>query len=443
MKIAWVSPFNRSSAIGYYSSIVCAALRGMGHEVCAVKCDALRPGESDTFDHDITFGRFRARGAGDFDTVVYNLGNEYTNHGVLMDDDLPLGVFILHDLCYPHLFFAWCAHQGRDPMALLSHLSRLGIVRPDYRAVYNRVEQAGSPDEAITELAQLNMIGWVTRNATRLILHTPSARLTIASATGLRVDHLPLAYWTAERTAALARIEPPAHAGLTLSSFGLGVANKRITSLIHAIGGDADLAERWQLRLVGRTDDLRSHYSRVAAEQPHPVRIAFLGEVDDATFEAEMRAADYVSCLRRPSYESGSATLVMALAINGNVLVSQDSSSSATVAGLATMVRPDSEIEDIRAALIACQNGTGRSEADRVGIRHRAREMFDAGHYARDLVAMLEGADESVARARAFKSILPEGDAYALALRRFCGPEVQAAARRADAALSQIRKAAP
>jgi len=441
VKIAWISPFAKASAIARYSTIVCDEIEALGHNALRICCgDAERSQIGDShYRHDMDFATFLMSDRSDVDQIIYNLGNNLANHGALVTDDVPMGVFILHDVCYPHLFLAYCSRYGIDPHTLLDRLVPLGLARSDHRDIYAAVSKAGDPDLSLVLLAELDMVGWVTRHATQIVVHSPSVTNTIAQKTGLRVCHLPLAFWTKEQTKAVEDIFPLKHDKRTLSSFGHLNANKRVSSLIQAVGSDASLSKTWQIRIVGPANDAsRTHYHVLAERQPHPVDLMITGTVDDATFDAEMRAADCISCLRRPSYESGSATLVMALAINGNILASQDSASAAIVHDIATMIPPDDEPDHIAAALRQMMCRTTTRDKALSKIRTRAREIFDARVYATGILEFLETATSEDSRAARFKQSLPEGGDIAVALRRWCGPRLMSAAHRMGPVLQNL-----
>ncbi|SDY48129.1 Glycosyltransferase involved in cell wall bisynthesis [Jannaschia faecimaris] len=443
MKIAWVSPFAKASAIGHYSTIVCDEVAALGHEVVRVRLEPPASGvaEAGPHPHDMDFEPFLAVDPKAFDRIIYNLGNSWENHGPLMGDRIPPGVFILHDVCFPHLFFAHCAQKTLDPLALLDGLVPLGLAPENHRAISAAVESTDNPDVRISLLADLDMVGWATRNATRLFVHSPSVTDAITRKTGLPVDHLPLAFWNAAQTARLPEVRPLKHEKRTLVSFGHLVANKRVSSLIRSIGSDQALSETWQLRIVGPSDEpSRQHYMDLAEKQSHQVDLVFTGEVDDATFEAEMQAATCISCLRRPSYESGSATLALAMAINGNVLVSEDSTSSGMVQGMATMIPATGEDAAVASALREMAKRPVHSTEDLARIRTTARDMFDARNYAEALLAMLQTASAAEADVARFRSIFPEEGDFACALRRWGGPRMTSAGLRIKPILQSLEE---
>lgn len=429
MKLAWVSPYAITSAIGHYSTIVCDALAARDIDVVKVRCDRLSDPHGEFFPYDIAFDAFLHAGPGAFDHVIYNVGNELNNHGPLVEDGIPPGLFVLHDIAYPHLYFAYCERHGQDILASLGTLAELGIVRSDYAEIYQEMLSAETSDRRLEIMAHLDLVGWVTRNASRLVVHSPKPVAEIRAKTGLQVDHLPLAYWTRADTEKVHKLSPKGSEKLVLSTFGHVVANKRIASLIRAIGSDADIAARWQLRIVGPIiEGDKDSYDQLIAAQPHPVDVCFLGRVDDDEFQRQMRIADFISCLRYPSYESGSATLALAMATNGNVLVSDESSSSSMVQGLATFIHARTEEEDIREALTKMQTGQNYDADKQHRVRVRAREMFDAENYANALIGILKQ-DTFMARdIHGIKEFFPEGEAFNRAVRRWCRTPVQRAA---------------
>ena len=131
MKLAWITPFARRSAIGRYSAFVIEAMIGRGHEVTIIAAETKRNIDL----HPTPVGanllhwrddRPTAMALSDADLCIYQVGNHFEYHsGVVALLDRYPGVCVFHDWYLLDLFLGWAdatPDRGARPDRIIDRL---------------------------------------------------------------------------------------------------------------------------------------------------------------------------------------------------------------------------------------------------------------------------------------------------------------------------------
>ena len=107
---------------------------------------------------------------------------------------------------------------------------------------------------------------------------------------------------------------------MTILTVGHANPNKRIDSVIRAIGSSEMLARAVTYRLCGRIEAGMAA-DLAALAKAKGVELVISGETTDDVLQEAMLDADIVCCLRWPSFESASATTIEGLLYGKAVVV--------------------------------------------------------------------------------------------------------------------------
>ena len=373
MKIAWVTPLDHRSAIGRFSRLIVAALREAGHAVTELEAGAAETPAVET----------GAAGPGESDIVVYNLGDNFAFHARALERlACHRGVLILHDAYVLNLFLASqqlaAAPQATD--ALIDELHGAGSSAT--------VRQALVGPDFLTATASITMLGWLARQADGIVAHASFYEAPLRAACAGPVDVIPLAYDSLGKFTPLREREPAPE--FRVLTFGHVNTNRRVDSVLRAIGGSPALRERARYRVVGAIEERERERLTQVAHECGVSAVEFVGEVSDEALVAELEAADVICGLRRPALEGASASAIEAMLSGRPLLVSDAGFYRDLPDDLVLKVRSDHEIEDIRRHLESLLRDRSMGASIGLAAAAWAAANFSAKSYAAKLEPFLE-----------------------------------------------------
>jgi glycosyltransferase involved in cell wall biosynthesis len=311
MRIAWLTPWARKSAIAQFSALVVAELR----RVEGIEVDIWYPpaaGGRTVPDRGRRIDGYTLEELRGYDAVVYNVGNHQAYHGRIHELTLELpGTVILHDVVLTHMFVPgllqhapdtierifedWYGPTARrevtalraNPQAWLTapgKVDRFPMLQPALAGA----EQIVTHSEYAARIVREHFIGDVHR------LGLPALSSPDPSRTAPALD------WLDERPVVL-------QAGAVNS-------NKCVPVVVDAFA-DHGLAERIQLVIAGHVEpEERASLERRITAAGLEDTVHILGTVDDATMLALRHRATMSTVLRSPVTESSSAVLIDSMA---------------------------------------------------------------------------------------------------------------------------------
>jgi glycosyltransferase involved in cell wall biosynthesis len=387
MKIAWVTPFNEESAIGRFSRLVGMALHDLGHQVTVIRSES--PELLHTFHYPVslevlpwTVLRDNPRRVRQYDIVVHNVGNYYSFHaGNLALLDLFGGTIVFHDYYLLNLFQGWSALAGQTAADL--------VVESLYgRGAAEEVSTARSRSNYLSHTAQrFPMTEWLARSADGAIAHSGFYLNQLYAACPGPVTVIPLAYDSLGQVTPAVDKTPSQL--VTLLTFGNINSNKRVNTVIRAIGGSDLLRDRIDYQVVGLIDDhARQALQALAAELGYG-RVTFTGQVSDAGLHEHLDRADVICCLRWPALEGASASAIESMLTGRPVLVTDTGFYSELPDDSVFKIRPEHEREDIARHLERLVESPEIGVATGKRAAAYAGRVFTAASYAASIVPFL------------------------------------------------------
>jgi len=311
MRIAWLTPWARKSAIATFSALVVGELRRDE----AVEVDIWYPpaaGGRTVPDRGRRIDEYTLEELRDYDAVVYNIGNHQANHGRIHELTLELpGTVILHDVVLTHMFVPgllqhapdtierifedWYGAAGRrevtalraNPQAWLAaggKVDRFPMLQPALAGA----EQIVTHSEYAAQIVREQFIGDVHH------LGLPALSWPDASRAATALD------WLDERPVVL--------------QAGAVNPNKCVPIVVDAFAENG-LADRLQLVIAGHLEPQdRASLARRVAAAGLDGSVHLLGSVDDATMLALRQRASITTVLRSPVTEASSAVLIDSMA---------------------------------------------------------------------------------------------------------------------------------
>lgn len=382
MKIVLFSPLANTSAIGRVTALIVPALIELGHTVTIVRTEMphILPAPAHACAASVlewTNEPAVEDALRNADAWVYQIGNSYEFHcGGLHWLERRPGIVCLHDFVVAHLFASWAETRRSEADGVLHRWYDEPVARSFFAARDHReFLETASRDHPMTE--------WIGAMAHGVVSHSHWGMPRVLRASGWPARVVPLPYNAPcvrpamQRTGDKVRILTVGHANV----------NKRIESVISAIGGSADLRSRVEYQLCGR---IEPRYALELARSARVVglRLRISGEVDDFGLRSAMEEADVICSLRWPSLEAASATAIEAMLCRKALVVTDTGFYSELPDDCVRKIRPTDELADLRAALEELVANAPARQAMAARAEAWAKQTFRADHYARELIEM-------------------------------------------------------
>jgi glycosyltransferase involved in cell wall biosynthesis len=397
MTLLLFTPVARTSAIGGVTALVSRALVARGQRVHVIRTESSHLIDFDAHDFNAPVTRWTEqdqvhgllRDAGGY---IYQIGDNFQLHeGALHWMALHPGVVCLHDFFLGHLFYAWAQKHHSQARCML------------HQWYGPEAEEAffSHPDsESFIEFTHgtMPMTEWVCAMADGVITHSlwGCDRVLASCAGPVRV--VPLA----PDSTIHARADTALTAGgLRILSVGHVNPNKRLPSVIRAIGESPALRSQASLHLVGAIEPaVRQSLEQLASELD--VQLHIYGPLDEPALVDALAQCDVVSCLRWPTLEAASASVVKAMLYGKAVLVTNAGFYADLPDNCTIKIDLKHEIPELRAALESLLRD--QELAKRLGKRAQqwAEGTFNTEYYAEQL---LEFTEEAVRLAPAKRAI--------------------------------------
>lgn len=424
MKLVLFTPATTASAIGRMASLVSRALIAQGHAVTVARTEDASLLDTDTHDFGVSAvpwndARGLRRHVEGADALIYQIGDNLEFHRGCMEW-LPghPGIVCLHDFFLGHLFYGWSGTRREQALAVLDSwygkdVADRFFAYPDSASFIDGTRDA-SP-----------MTEWVCAMARAVVTHSRWGLDRVLRSCPGPVLVAPLAYDAVPDESGGAA--PSADDGkLHLLTIGHVNPNKRVASMIRAIGDSASLRDRVRYRLVGKIEaETARSLTALAAERG--VDLVISGEVGQHELTRAFARADVVSCLRWPSLEAASASAIESLLHGKPTLVTDTGFYRELPDDCVVKIDPVDELRGIRMALERlAEDPVFRHSLSGMG-REWARRVFTAENYAGVLIRTIRSigkAEPMLSAVGHFASLLTGWGVSArlLALEETAGP---------------------
>lgn len=385
MKLTFITPTTKNSAIAISTLQVVRSMSRAGHSVNVISSERMEPDEANQLDFGVQMTHWcqqlEVESAVLGAICVYEIGDNHELHAGSLEllQKYP-GVVVLHDAYIGHLFSAW-AHQSVEKLFHFQATHRLNESPAEPVPSNFRGEIMG------TEYRYLSL---VLDYATSTITHSPWSAKYAEMCTDLQVDVLPLP-WPALDSF---QIPQETKGGtFTVLTFGNVNQNKRCESVIDAISKLENAAIGY--RIVGQVD--RSAAKKLTDTASRlGVNLQVLGEVNKATLRRELEQADLIVNLRNPTLEGASASLLDAFSVRKAVVVSNAGHYADLPDDLVFKINPLDEIEELQEVIGFAFENPGLLAA----MGSRAQSYFErvhkVEHYALSLAKICEASTASI-----------------------------------------------
>lgn len=396
MNLIVFTPANTKSSIGGVAALVTRELVAQGCEVTVVRTEAKHMVSADVHDFgarllpwdDDTEVRALIRRA---DAGIYQIGDNFEYHegGVRWLLEFP-GLVCLHDFFLGHLFYGWAQTHRAQAQTVLQ--------RWYGEAMGERFFSFSDSDSFIEGTRELMpMTEWICSQADGVITHSRwGCKRVLNSCSGpVRVVPLP-------PDAIIHAFDNVSSDNQTLNILAIGHVNpnKRISSVVQAIGQSHRLQQRVTLRLVGAIQpEMRDSLMTLASNIG--INLVISGEVDEGTLIQAIRKSDIISCLRWPTLEAASGAVVKSMLYGKAVLVSDIGFYAELPDSCAIKISPDDEIDGLRSALEALLDDKTRVINLGAEAQRWAAQTFSSKNYATQLTEIIEDMARAVPAKRA------------------------------------------
>lgn len=388
MNLVIFTPIIKTSAIGRMAALVTHALTVQEHEVTVVRTENENLFHRETHDFGVTVLSWNdsarlTEAVQRADTVIYQIGDNYEFHqgGLHWLPSLP-GLVCLHDFYLGNLFYGWAQSRRADADAVL---------RTWYGGdVASQFFGFSSNGDFIADTCNVSpMTEWICSMVQGVITHSAWGCERVLNSCPGPVRVVPLAYNALDASASSNCGQPANSENLQILTIGHVNPNKRVESVIRAIGDSLLLRQRVTYRLVGHVEHETVNSLSTLARNLG-VRLVISGEVDDAALSQAIAASDAISCLRWPSLEAASASAIEAM-LNGKPVIVTDTGFYAEIPDQYVFkISPDNEIPDLQSVLESLLNDEGRRKAIGSQGQQWASQTFTAENYAYELTDAVE-----------------------------------------------------
>ena len=384
MNLVVFTPALRKSAIGRMAALVTKELKAHGHQVTVVRTETEALLDIETHDFGVPVVKWNdsetlheiVQGA---ETCIYQIGDHLDFHkgGVHWLSLVP-GLVCLHDFYLGHLFYEWAKScRGKAASVLQTWYG------DEIAQRFFSFSSSESLIEGTRDIAP--MTEWICSMADGVITHSNWGCDRVLNACTGPVRVVPLPYDAPGFSAFAATHQMGGNESLRLLTIGHVNPNKRVASVIEAIGHSPILRQRVIYRLVGHVYP-KTVISLSALARELGVRLVISGELDDSGLLDAIEESQVIACLRWPSLEAASASAIEAMLYGKPVIVTDTGFYAEIPDSCAIKVAQDNEVSNIRSALELLLADQRRRDTMAADGQRWAAHTFSAGNYACQLI---------------------------------------------------------
>ncbi|RQX84319.1 glycosyltransferase family 1 protein [Burkholderia anthina] len=385
MRVLFFTPGIQRSAIGRMASLVVRELMIQGHEVTIVRTESPRFRDEQTHEFGtsvLMWNEFEnvRQNLTATDLCMYQVGDNHELHeGCLHWMPIAPGIICLHDFFVGHLFCGWASSRPLEAKTVVRHWYG--------DAVAARFFNYASSDAFIDETSDAApMTEWISAMALGVVTHSAWGCDRVLAACPGPVSVIPLPY---DAPASDVESQPPHRDAARMQVLTIGHVNpnKRVKSVIKAIGSNSALRNSITYKLVGHIQPEKVlSLSRLA--RSHGVNLVIAGEVDDSVLAEAIAESDVVSCLRWPTLEAASASAIEAM-LYGKAVICTDAGFYSEIPDECIFkVSVENEIRDIASCLTQLIHNRQQITMTGEKARQWASATFSAAAYAQSLMEM-------------------------------------------------------
>jgi glycosyltransferase involved in cell wall biosynthesis len=401
MNLIFFTPACKISAIGRMAALVTRELVSQGHKVTVVRSESTK--FLSTPQHDfgarIISWEDKAEVAAfcqEANGVIYHIGDNYEFHQgcVYWLSEIP-GLVCLHDFFLGHLFYGWAQANREQAERILKRWYGEKIAGRFFNF---------SDSESFIEYTRENMpmTEWICSQADGVITHSRWGCDRVMNSCSGPVKVVPLAY------DAPALISDPladkhtdnGNKPLQILTIGHVNPNKRVSSVINAIGSSRILRNNVVYRLVGAVQQETINALTDLAKKLD-VQLTISGEVDDSELQDAIQASDIISCLRWPALEAASASAIESMLYGKAIMATDTGFYKEIPEECSVKINPTNEIDEIRTVLEKFIRDKKSIRDIGTEAQRWATETFTSENYATKIIEILQLMARTIPKKRA------------------------------------------
>lgn len=387
MKFLMFTPAFKKSSIGSRAVNITKALLEQSHEVTVIstESDSLPTQEFHDFGAQVIRWNEQQKISEKIteDTIsIYQIGDNLDFHegGLYWLSILP-GIVCLHDFYLGNLFFGWARNRHEKAKNILSYWYESNTAANFF---------SHSDSKSFIEATHKNspMTEWICSQALGVITHSSWGCDRVLKSCPGPVLVVPMAFDPPKETQTLSNTkESHENKNINLLTIGHANPNKRLESVIEAIGSNPILKEKVIYRSVGYASD-ETKEDLIALASKLGVNFTISGEVSDSELAQAINSCDIVSCLRWPTLEAASGSAIESMLYGKPIIVTNIGFYSEIPDEYVFKVSIENEINDIANALL--YSVENRNELFKLGEKAKgwAKNTFNSENYATQIVSL-------------------------------------------------------
>jgi len=349
MRIVFFTPIVQSSAIAKYSLYLVDELIKKGHDVIVIRTELEEYFQKPTYKFNTLWIDWNKKFIVEdkivnSDILIYQIGDCYLYHkGALEYLKKYRGIIILHDYYLKNLFNGWALENQKESLEILKFFYS-DKEHQDYPSDSTKFKDDYSEQHYLTE--------WICSMSLGVLTHSSQLiQKVLDSAPGpVVVSKLPylMNEGSISNNISINKIEK---SKLDLLTFGNININKRVKSVISAIGKNYKLKNNIRYHLAGEiTSNIKEEVLCLAKQ--YNIDLVIHGYLDDESLIKLKCEADAISCLRFPVLEAASATVIESMFLGKPIIVTDHGHYSELPDDLVFKISINNEVDDIENFLL-------------------------------------------------------------------------------------------
>jgi glycosyltransferase involved in cell wall biosynthesis len=390
MKIAWFTPFAKTSSIGRVSRLITDELSKLSEVHIWHPADVeMHPTNLRTIAFPSSF-HAEAGLLADYDIAIYSLGNYLPFHQQIYEISRRApGIVILHDCVMQDFFAEYYCQYRKDSQAYLDLIAR--VYGKQARAVFERANSGLGPSPRDrNEIAEYPLFEEACRGAWAVVVHAEFFRRRVAQVFPGPVRRLGMPHRAETDSGALKRseLDIPEDATLILT-LGHVNPNKRVPAVLDALAGLPEIRGRFRYVIAGPIDPAyRRSLGEIVDRLGLAEAVSFTGYLSDERVSSLCNQADVCVALRFPSTEGASGSVILEMLHGKAVVVTDAAFFSELPDDCVWKVDLRREAEDLKGALRTLVRDSARRRDMGARAKSYAKEHFRADTYAAGIQAL-------------------------------------------------------
>jgi len=389
MRIAWFTPFNIESAIGRYSKFAAEALSEFADvDIYVFQKDNLHKTKLNViyFENEDVVKKLD-----NYDIVIYNIGDNYEYHAPIYDiAQIYRGIIINHDVCLHNFFRGYYYGHRNDVQTYQDNLKRL-YGEEMAMEIVKAGDVANKWDKL--DFFKYNMSELVVLKCMAIVVHSKYHFNQISKIYNGPIENISLPDMTEFNTGSeTGNVSEKPNNKINILTVGNVNYNKRIYSVIQAIGNNHVLKEKVNYYIVGSlvAGEYVATLQKIINDLNLNKNVHLLGVVSHDELAGHYRDADIITNLRSPALEGGSASLVEQMMQGKGIIVSKTGLYADLPDDCVFKIGTDNEVEELTKTLLQILDKPSLIKTRGENAKKFAQTEYSRENYGRKLYSFIK-----------------------------------------------------